>query len=283
MGDALAKPWAVVGAGQLGTALAVAAETEGIGLRASWNRSEAGAERVAGRFPSLETRRGGLDEAFDAGDFDGAVVWLTVVDDAVAEVAETLADRLDGADLVVHACGSLDSRVLREAGIRAPVGSLHPLLAVTDPETAAERFGECVWTVEGDEAASAFAEAWTRRIGARLLRVDPGRRALYHASAATAANLVVVLVDAALEMAEAAGIGRDDARSMLVPLLASAVDNLTEQTTADALSGPAARGDDGTIERHREALAEADPRLAEIYEVLTERAQKLGEHKENAE
>lgn len=279
MEEALAKPWIIVGCGHLGTALGLAAEAAGIEVRATWNRTEATADRTAEFMPDVDRRQGPIEDAFGAADVDGAVVWLTVVDDAVVDVAGVLADRLDEAHLVVHACGSLDSSVLAEAGIETRVGSLHPLLAVTDPDVGAERLGNCVWTVEGGGGAREFARAWTDRIGAELLAVEAGTRALYHASAATAANLVVALFDAALAMAEAAGIDREDARAMLLPLIASSVDNLADQSTDGALSGPAARGDEGTIERHREALAEADEELAEIYDVLTERARKLGEQK----
>ena len=277
MEESLAKPWVIVGCGRLGTALGIAAASFGIELRATWNRTEEAAERSAARLPETDRRWGPVAEALDAGDVEGAVVWLTVVDDAVDEVAADLTDALGAADLVLHACGSLDSRVLADAGVTTEVGSLHPLLAVTDPEAAAERLGECVWTVEGGEAAREFAAAWTDALGATLLEVDAGTRALYHASAATAANLVVALFDAALAMADAAGIGREDARTLLLPLIGSSVDNLRDQSTDDALSGPAAREDVGTIARHREALADVDEELAAIYDVLTERALGLGE------
>ena len=275
--EPLAKPWVIVGCGRLGTALGIAGASLGIEVRATWNRTETTAASTAEQMPETDRRWGPVAEAFDPGDFDGAVVWLTVVDDAVAEVAADLADLLGGADLVLHACGSRDSRVLADAGITTDIGSLHPLLAVTDPVAAAQRLGECVWTVEGGEHAGELAGAWTDALGATLLEVDAGTRALYHASAATAANLVVALFDAALAMADAAGIGREDARTMLLPLIASSVDNLRDQSTGDALSGPAAREDTGTIARHREALAEVDEELAAIYDVLTGRALGLGE------
>ena len=273
---AASRPWVILGCGRLGRALAITAESLGVEICASWNRRESTAREVGRELSTGENLYGELPGALAEVELEGAVVWVTVVDDAVRDVACRVADAVSEAHLVLHACGSLGASVLREAGVEAPVGSLHPLLAVTDPAAAADRFGECAWTVEGGDEASAFASWFTGALGAELVELKQGTRPLYHASAATAANLVVALFDAALEMATLAGLQRDQARRMLLPLLQSSVDNLREQSTAEALSGPAARGDDGTIERHRRALADAAGPLGDIYDALTSRALELG-------
>ena len=277
MDEWLQRPWVIVGCGRLGRTIGLAAEANGIELRATWNRTEQTAEQTVELLSPGRAVHGPLPEAIEELDLSRCVVWVSVVDDVIAEISGKLAPSVKAADLVLHACGSLDARVLLESGIEAPVGSLHPLLAITDPEQAIERLGECVWTVEGGSEAVDFAGAFTTAIGARLLEVESGSRALYHASAATAANLFVALFDVALEMAERAGVGREDARDMLLPLVESSVANLKNQSTAEALSGPSARGDLGTIERHREALRATGADLDSIYEVLTRRALKLGE------
>ena len=43
----------------------------------------------------------------------------------------------------------------------------------------------------------------------------------------------------------------------------------------EALTGPIARGDEATVERHREALAEHAPHLHELYEALAERTRAI--------
>ena len=273
-------PWIIVGCGRLGTTLGLAANRLGVELRTTWNHSESARQRVVEEVDPLAARSGELPAALEEIDFGDAVVWLTVVDDVLLDVAGEMADLLDQAALVVHACGSIEAENLREASIEAPVGGLHPLLAVTDPQSAVDRLSDCIWTVDGDLEAVEFARTWTNIIGARLFELEPGSRAGYHASAATAANLAVALFDAALQMAGDAGIERDEAREMLLPLLRSSVDNLAEQSTAEALSGPAARGDADTITRHRDMLAEADEELLDLYNVLTERALGLGDDKD---
>ena len=274
------RPWVILGCGRLGRLLGLLAGRFGVPVRATWNRSREAARRSEQLLEPERVLWGELSEALASIELDGAVVWLTVVDDAIEEVAGEIAADLPADALFVHGCGSLDASVLRVEETPATVGSIHPLLAITDPERAAERSGEVVWTVEGEGEAVDFGRELTAALGAECVELESGTRALYHASAATAANLVVALVDAAVEMAELTGLSRQQARRMLLPLVASSVDNLRESTTADALSGPAARGDEGTIRRHREAIAAESPELLELYDVLTDRARRLADRDE---
>jgi predicted short-subunit dehydrogenase-like oxidoreductase (DUF2520 family) len=276
------RPWIIVGAGRLGRTLGLLAERLDRPVRCTWNRSVSRRRETASLVPAREHLDGPLDVLGPALGRGAAVVWLTVSDDAISEVAAELAQSapsgLDAGSgtLVLHCAGSLSSRIMREAGIEAPVGSLHPLLAVTDPRAALERLGEASWTVEGDDAAVAFAREVMAQIGIEPTRLDPSVKALYHASAVTAANLLVGLIDGAFEMASAAGLDEATTRAMLLPLARSCLDNLANQRPSQALSGPAARGDDATIERHRRALAElGEEDLVRLYEVLTERALQL--------
>ncbi|MGM0557786.1 MAG: DUF2520 domain-containing protein, partial [Myxococcota bacterium] len=188
---------------------------------------------------------------------------------------------VDVSDIVVHSSGVSSSQVLEEAGLTAcHIGSIHVLQAITDPQRAIDRLGDSTWSVEGDEEVVWFGKWLLGRIGVDPLVIEADAKVLYHASAVTTANLMVALMDAAFEMAEGAGLTREEARAMLLPLANSSVENLAEQSTSDALSGPVARGDRSTIEAHQAALAGlGDENLRAIYESLTERAKRLASEK----
>jgi predicted short-subunit dehydrogenase-like oxidoreductase (DUF2520 family) len=128
--------------------------------------------------------------------------------------------------------------------------------------------------VEGDDRAAAVAADIVESgfAGRPVIRLDRGSRRLYHAAAATAANLLVAVIDVAIEMAAAAGIAPETARQMLVRLARTSLENLASSAPGAALSGPVARGDEATLEAHREVLAGLDtPEILQIYEVLTRR------------
>ena len=83
-----------------------------------------------------------------------------------------------------------------------------------------------------------------------------------------ASNYVVALAEQARALLVAAGIPEDDALTALWPLMTSAVRNLKEIGLPGALTGPVARGDVVSVERHLEALAARAPGQLEIYQRL---------------
>ncbi len=270
------KSWSIIGAGRVGRTLGLLANRLGIPIASTWNRSENAARQTARLLGpghafggSLETSRQDVLAGAD-------IVWVTVVDAAIEPVAGQLAEEISADQIVLHTAGSLSSQILARAGIAGHVGSLHPLQSITNPEDAVERLSEVAWTVEGAPAALDFARGLMAQVDVEPAEIAADKKTLYHASAVTAANLLVALEDAAFTMAEAAGMSREQARAMLVPLARTCVDNLERQDTAEALTGPAARGDRETIERHLEALeALGDEELLEIYKVLTARAEGI--------
>ena len=96
----------------------------------------------------------------------------------------------------------------------------------------------------------------------RPFEITAEDRAAYHAGAAMASNFLV-----ALEMAAERVAGID--RGLLVPLVRASVETWATEGAA-ALTGPIARGDEATVARHREAIAERAPELLALYDVLTD-------------
>jgi predicted short-subunit dehydrogenase-like oxidoreductase (DUF2520 family) len=80
-----------------------------------------------------------------------------------------------------------------------------------------------------------------------------------------ASNFLVTLETAAERVASTAGVQR----ASLLPLVRATVDNWARQGAA-ALTGPIARGDTATVERHRKALGERTPDLLALYDALAE-------------
>ena len=88
-------------------------------------------------------------------------------------------------------------------------------------------------------------------------RVEPEDRVAYHAAGAIAANFLVALEACAERLAATAGI----TRAQLAPLVLATAHQWAELGPEHALTGPIARGDEGTTERHRAVVAERTPEL----------------------
>jgi predicted short-subunit dehydrogenase-like oxidoreductase (DUF2520 family) len=110
-------------------------------------------------------------------------------------------------------------------------------------------------------------------LGANVVRLEGVDRAKYHAAAVFSSNYVVSIAAAAERIWEQSGLPREAARPALAPLLLGAAQNIAERELARALTGPVARGDIATIERHLAALDDAD--LDDLYRRLARELLRL--------
>lgn len=210
-----------VGPGRAGRSLAAALSAAGWDVAGLWGRRQP----VAGAADGVE-----------------ALV-LSVPDDRVAEVAQAV--RPSPACAVLHLSGSLGLDVLAAHPRR---GGLHPLVPLPDPERGAARLaGGVAFAVAGDGMARAMAVS----LHGTVLEVADGNRPLYHAAASVAANHLVGLMGQVERVAAAAGLPLE----AFLPLARAALDDVAAVGPRRALTGPAARGDWATVERHLAALS----------------------------
>jgi predicted short-subunit dehydrogenase-like oxidoreductase (DUF2520 family) len=197
---------------------------------------------------------------------DGAgadVVLLCVPDGQIAAAARAVAPR-DGL-IVGHCSGATGLDVL------APHDALglHPLMTVTAEGGAFAGAGCAVAgsTPHALETARALALA----LGMQPFEVADADRAAYHAAAAIASNFLTTIEAAAARLAATAGVPRE----ALVPLVRTSVENWAALGGERALTGPIARGDEATVARHREAIAERAPDLIDLFDALADATRAL--------
>jgi predicted short-subunit dehydrogenase-like oxidoreductase (DUF2520 family) len=107
------------------------------------------------------------------------------------------------------------------------------------------------------------------------LAIRDDQRAAYHAAAAIASNFLLTLEAAAESVAAGAGIGPDDARALLGPLVRQTVENWLTDGPEAALTGPVARGDEATVAAQRDAVGRTAPELLSLFDELVERTRAL--------
>lgn len=199
------------------------------------------------------------------------IALLCVPDAAIAEVCAAIARPASGIRLVGHTSGATGLDALepaRTAG--AGVFSLHPLQTI--PDGTAELAGAPCAVSGSDQNAAGLARRLASALGMRPFDLPEPSRAAYHAAAAIASNFLVTLEESAAELLERAGI--DQARELLGPLVLRSALNWSERGR-EALTGPIARGDEATVERHLEALEQLYPELIDAYGALAERTRAL--------
>ena len=266
---------AFVGAGKVGCSLArYLASDARVGLAGFFSRSAASAREAAAFAGGVAFET--LADVVAAAD----VVFVTTPDAAIADVAGLLA--ACGPDLagkvVAHCSGAMGSSALdacRAAG--AAVASCHPLYAVSSRFDSWQELGRCWFTIEGDDAACIALEAILATRGNHAARIDASQKARYHAAAVMASNLVVGLYDMATGELARCGLARADAEAALAALFLGNAEHIATNGVADSLTGPAARGDEGTIARHL-AVLDGDERT--VYELLTQRCREIATRRE---
>jgi predicted short-subunit dehydrogenase-like oxidoreductase (DUF2520 family) len=239
---------AIVGLGRVGGAIASAA-------------------RVAG----FEVVTAGRSDAAEAcADADAAL--LCVPDTEIANAAAAVAPAVGRLRLVGHTSGATGLNALESVSAAGGAAfSLHPLQTIPDSSAT---FTGCPCAIAGSDAgALAFAGSLAERLGMVPFEVDDADRATYHAAAAMASNFLIALEESAAQLL---GEITPDARELLTPLVLRTAANWAERG-GDALTGPIARGDEATVERHLAALRERAPELIELYEALAARTRALAE------
>jgi predicted short-subunit dehydrogenase-like oxidoreductase (DUF2520 family) len=186
---------------------------------------------------------------------DADVVLLCVPDSAIRDVAACLAP--GHVRWIAHTSGATPLSALDPHERRF---GLHPLQSFSRGRGAEQLDGAyAAITGETDEAREVGYEL-ARLLGLLPFALAEEDRALYHAGAAIASNYLVTLHRAAAEIfAEV-----DAPVEGLRPLMQGVINNGFE------LTGPIARGDWATVDRHLEAIRERRPRLESLYRMLAE-------------
>jgi predicted short-subunit dehydrogenase-like oxidoreductase (DUF2520 family) len=259
----------IVGAGAVGLALGVALHRAGWPVGAVASRDATRRERFRELVPSVRAfaeAEALLDEV--------ELVILAVPDDVVPSLAASV--RLYAGQAMVHTSGVLGAEVLlpaMAAGTQA--GAFHPLVAFADLDRALAALHGATIAIEGDDELAAHLADMAEAIGGVPVRLAPGSKAAYHAAAVLSAGGVVALLDTIREVAAVIGLDEAGALGIYLPLLEQTVANARSLGIASALTGPATRGDAGTVTAHLSALSAGAPDTIPVYRALVERSVQI--------
>ena len=184
-------------------------------------------------------------------DGDPTLVLLCVPDRVIAGVAA----QIEVGPWVAHVSGAtplfaLDPHIRRFG--------MHPLQSFSKARGTEQLDG--TWGAVTSETVEARVIGFwlAETLGLRPFELEDANRAAYHAGAAVASNYLVTLRAAAGSLFEAAGAPPE----ALDPLIRGVMDSGFE------LTGPIARGDWETVERHLAVIRTERPELEELYLAL---------------
>jgi predicted short-subunit dehydrogenase-like oxidoreductase (DUF2520 family) len=251
-----------IGAGTVGTALAVLLSSKGYRFVGASRRTRT----IEGKKTSMVSNLRILDTNQEVAD-SADLVFITTPDGAIGKVASEV--RWRSGQSVVHCSGADSVDILepaRKSG--AMVGGFHPLQTFAGVERAIENIPGSTFGIEAEEPLLTTLKDMADALGGNWIKLEAGDKVAYHAAAVFACNYLVTLVKMATDLWQTFSIPTDQSTKALLPLIKGTLHNIETIGIPDCLTGPIARGDTGTINKHLKALHEKAPALLFPYKEL---------------
>ncbi len=251
-----------IGAGTVGTALAIKLNSSDYPVVAVASRSQASAGNLAERVKGCSAVSSSQDVA-DAAE----LVFITTPDDAIAPVVSQI--KWHKGQSVVHCSGADSTDILQPARkLGACVGVFHPLQTFANVRQAIENMPGSTFALEAEEPLLTTLKDMATALGGHWIELKASDKVVYHASAVIACNYMVTLVKLATDLWQTFDIPMHQATQVLLPLIRGTIHNIDTVGIPQCLTGPIARGDTGTIKKHLHALQKVAPSLLSTYREL---------------
>jgi len=246
----------------VGTALAARLAGRGYPVVAVSSLSRASAQKLA--------QAAGGCQIFDSNQAvadNAELIFITTPDDAIASVVSNV--NWHPGQSVVHCSGADSTDILKQAKeAGAEVGAFHPLQTFASPQQAMENIPGSTFALEAEEPLLGTLKSMAAALEGQWVELKASDKVLYHAAAVLACNYMVTLTKLAADLWQTFDVPQEKATKALVPLLRGTLHNIETIGIPNCLTGPIARGDIGTINKHLDALQQTAPQLVSTYREL---------------
>lgn len=252
-----------IGAGRLGSSLAIAMTKAGYSVVAVSSRREAHRAWLKSKLPEALIQADANDVAAQS-----EIIFITVSDAQIQEVADSVSWK--PGQMVVHCSGAISLEALRSATeIGASVGGFHPLQTFPTPDSADSLTGITFGVEAPGPALFNWLSSLASDLGGNAYPLTAEQRPAYHAAAVMACGLLAGLTGLAAEIwASSGGVSRQQASDSLMPLVKMTANSMAENGLPQALTGPYVRGDVETVRAHIAASSGVSAEMGAAYAAL---------------
>ena len=253
------SPVGFIGAGKVGTSLAIALHKAGYNVIGSNSKSISSANNLSSAIPNCKTYSNIKDIASNC-----EVLFITTPDDSIESTANSFEP--NSSNNLIHCSGAKTIDVFNVAIAKnIPVGSFHPMQAFSSIENGIKSIPGTTFGIEGvGEIRDYLSQAALQLKGVPVF-IQSKHKALYHLSGVMLGNLLASLAAISANLWDQMDIDMDTALEALTPMIIQVAINLQSSGVPKGIAGPYVRGDVGTIKSHLEALVEYSPSLLPLY------------------
>lgn len=218
------------------------------------------------------------DNIFDLKSVD--VIIITVPDDAIQLISNELiqlSKKKKVADFVFHTSGAQTCQVLRgleEFEIEA--GSMHPVQTFSGQERDERKLSQIYFGLEGSAKSVEKMIQIVTALQSKYAIISEADKTSWHLACTMASNYIVALLKPVLDILAKIGFNEEQSGEIIYPLVFNSLENIKKRGLHEALTGPIARGDFGTIEKHIQVLSQDFTEYRELYQELGKIALDIG-------
>lgn len=271
-------PVTIIGAGPVGTALALALREKRYPLRVVLSKNGNSAKILGRRVISpharlRSTKRFGVE----------GIIFIAVPDDEINNVVQILSRRDENfsRSTIFHTSGALSSEILSPLQRKgATIGSFHPLQTFPRSGITSGQLKNIWIGVEGDKKAVGTAQRIAHDFASRPFVLSSQQKVLYHVAAVFSSNYFVTLLSVVEELGKRIHLPRRKLITIFEPLILQSLMNVKKFSAASALTGPIARRDVRTLKRHRAELKKNGLKyISQLYSALAKETSRLASRK----
>lgn len=257
----------IIGAGRMGCAIAQGLHEKGFCISGVYSKNLESTKFLSEKLHS------DFDNTLVSTVVNSELIFITVTDTSIEEVAAMIENRLENADICcktfLHCSGAITSGVLecikKKGGY---IGSLHPIQTVADKNEGWMGLKGAYFGFEGELEARKCADIVVKAFDGSMLTIEKASKPIYHAATCILSNYMVVLAYLTGNLFEKIGIDSNVGIKAFMPLLEKTIGNIGRLGSQEALTGPISRGDYNVLMEHISSLKEKSPETVKVYSLL---------------
>lgn len=211
------------------------------------------------------------------------VAVISVPDKSLNKVVKRCNEfNLDLSDKILfHTSGIETSELFKDLNVNIRnIGSFHPLQTfniITYNNTYI--LNNIYYGIEGGSNAIKYFIECCKDLKSKYLIIPRNKKPLYHCLCVMASNFLVSHYNIISKLSKKIKTGLNKNLDAFKPIVLTTIDNIFNQGTENALTGPFVRGDSKTIDLHLKYLKKNYPALSDYYILLGMEATKISLNK----